>query len=449
MKVKGLDRKLFIVTVCCLSLLLAFTLGFYSAESRNALYYGIKGFLSDARQGVEEAPNLVKPIHYLQPSRFPGSGVTVNKSRTDDLVLLTGFFDDGNEIRLIRRNGEIVNRWPVSFSELFPEPHHMPSPPQSDWNIDMHGAILLPDGTVVFNFEYGGATRLDWCGRVLWTLDHPTHHHIEVAEHNSFWIPGRRYHEAGVFSEFPPFTPPFSEDLLLKVTNSGEIQQQVSVPGLFYANNLESLLTSNGETIHPRDKWDEELVHLNSIDELGPGLAGDFPGFEVGDVLLSLREFNMLLVANPLSKKIKWWRIGPWVRQHDAQFARGGKIIVFNNNAYRADFGGNVMGVTPVDAPLVSSILKYDVKDDSVETLYGQKPGEEFLTIERGKVQLGFQGNLLITEFGAGRVFEVDSESELIWEFINRYDNNLVAEITGARAYGAGYIGPSAMECAN
>ena len=447
MKTKELDRKLFIVTACCLSLLLAFALGFYSADSRNALYHVIKGFLFDARQGIEEAPNLVTPIHFLQPARIPGGGVTINKTKNDDLLLVAGFFDGGNEIRLIRRNGEVVNRWPVKFSQLIPATDHMLSPPQSDWNIDIHGAVARPDGSIVFNFEYGGTVRLDRCGGVLWALAHPTHHDIDVTERGSFWIPGRRYHRRGDLPEFPPFAPPFSEDLVLEVSDSGQILQQISVPGLFYANDLGALLTSSGESIHPRDKWDEELVHLNSVDELGSELAGDFPDFEAGDLLFSLREFNMLLVANPESKQIKWWRIGPWIRQHDAQFVPGGKIIVFNNNAYRADFAGNTMGVMPVDAPLVSSIQSYDFRDGSVKTLYGQRPGEGFLTIERGKVRPDDRGNLLITEFGAGRVFEVDSGGDMMWEFINRYDNIHVAELTGARHYARNFFTASSLVC--
>ena len=447
LKLPKVDRKLFIAVSFIVSLLLAFALGFYSVESRNPLYYGIKGFFSEARQGMKQAQNLLEPIHFLQPARFPGTGVTINKSDRNDLILVSGFFEDGNEIRLLERSGEIVNRWPVRFSALFPDPDHMLSPPQSDWNIDIHGVAALSDGSVVFNFEYGGTVKLDRCGEVTWTLDHPTHHSIAVAENGDFWIPGRRYHEVGSHVEFPPFSPPFSEDLLLRVSHSGEILQQLSVPGLFYANEFEALLTSNGESIHPRDRWDEELVHLNSIDVLDADLSVDFPGLMAGDLLLSLREFNMLLIANPDSREIRWWRIGPWVRQHDAQFAPGGKIIVFNNNAYRADYGSNQLGIMPVGAPLVSSIQAYDFADGSVETLYGQRPGQAFLTIERGKVKLGDRNDLLITEFGAGRILEVDSGGHTTWELINRYDNIHVAEVTEARRYARDFFAPSALTC--
>jgi len=46
----------------------------------------------------------------------------------------------------------------------------------------------------------------------------------------------------------------------------------------------------------------------------------------------------------------------------------------------------------------------------------------------------------LITESEGGRVFEVDPEGRIVWEFINRYDSDEVAEITEARIYPESYF---------
>ena len=48
-----------------------------------------------------------RPLWHLQPARYDGTGVTINHTRDDDRVLLAGFFERGNEIRLIRRDGSI------------------------------------------------------------------------------------------------------------------------------------------------------------------------------------------------------------------------------------------------------------------------------------------------------------------------------------------------------
>ena len=142
-----------------------------------------------------EAPVLTgrRPVHFLQPARYPGEGVTINETDDEKLVLLSGFFDGGNEIRLIRRDGSIGNRWPLQTTELIPHVFEKEGGPATDWNVDTHGALIMPDGSVVFNFEYYGLVRLDRCGAVEWTLDRPTHHSVERAEGGGFWVPGRFY----------------------------------------------------------------------------------------------------------------------------------------------------------------------------------------------------------------------------------------------------------------
>ncbi len=75
-----------------------------------------------------------KPEHFLQPARYNGDGVTVNEVPEDrkELIFLSGFFEDTNELRLIRRDGAIVVRWPVRFSEIFPDTSHLQHPPATE-----------------------------------------------------------------------------------------------------------------------------------------------------------------------------------------------------------------------------------------------------------------------------------------------------------------------------
>jgi hypothetical protein len=69
------------------------------------------------------------------------------------------------------------------------------------------------------------------------------------------------------------------------------------------------------------------------------------------------------------------------------------------------------------------------------------------LSVIRGKHELTARGGLLITEFEGGRVFETDPSGRTIWEYINRYDADEVAEITEARIYPADYFTVSDWSC--
>ena len=441
------------VTIVCV-LGLTFALGLYSGAKKTAVYKAVRNLKSIVERNVdivtEEAGTLtgMHPTHFLQPARYAGWGVTVNDVAEDDdnLVFLTGFFGEMNELRLIQRNGEVVARWPVRFSEIFPDTSHIRRPPETDWNVDIHGALALPDGSIVFNFENSGLVKLDRCGSVVWTLARTTHHSVERAEDGGFWVPGFRYYPKGTDSPFPPFTTPFREDTLLRISDDGRVVDEISVPKIFYDNELEALLTSTGHAFHSKFAWDKEIVHLNKIDELPREIADDFPLFEAGDLMLSIRGLNLLMVVDPDLRKVKWWRIGPWLRQHDPEFKKGGTITVFNNNIYMAVFESDLDKSLP-SLPRVSNIIEIDPVTDAYTRIYGGSTGNEFLSVIRGKHEITENGGLLITEFEGGRIVETDAEGRVIWEYINRYNEEEVAEMTEARIYPRSYFTVSNWSC--
>ena len=433
---------------------LSFAFGLYSGANQTVVYdvlAGLKAKIEDSLNITkEEAPTLAKihPKNFLQPARYQGHGVTVNKvvEPVENFVLLSGFFGDSNEIRLIRRDGSVIARWPAQFSAIFEDTSHLIVAPTTDWNVDIHGALARPDGSVVFNFEYYGLVKLDRCGDVVWTVPRETHHSVEVAEGGGYWVPARRRYGEGSRSPYPPFTPPFMEDTVVKISEQGEVVAEISVPKLFYDSGLETLLTATGKNFVARKHPDFEIVHLNKITELPSALAVHFPNFRAGDLALSLRQRNLIMVIDPNTRKIKWWKVGPWVRQHDPEFSPRGTIVVFNNNAYKIAYGDGPEISSPTMAP-VSNVIEIDPRSGRHRAIFGGKPGQEMLSVIRGKMDLTPKGGLLITEFEGGRVFETNSEGDVVWEYINRYSAAEVAEITEARIYPASYFTVSDWSC--
>jgi hypothetical protein len=261
-------------------------------------------------------------------------------------------------------------------------------------------------------------------------------------------VPGQRFHPKGTESPFPPFQTPFWEATVLKLSEDGKIILEFSVPKLFYDNGLEAILTATGDPFEHNRSWSLEIVHLNKIAELLSTIADSFPMFKAGDLALSLRDHNLILIFDPDTGVIKWRQTGPWLRQHDPEFRAGGKLILFNNNMYWAAFGeDNLDLVTPLSTPRVSNIMEYAFNSNQTKVIYGGTKGQELLSIVRGKVDLTPTGGLLITEFEAGRVIEVDADGQVIWEYINRYNRDEVAEITEARMYPASYFQVSDWTC--
>lgn len=423
-----------------------FGIGLYSGARQTTLFHAVNGVkvrIENAFATLSgEAPILAgtHPARHLQPSRYEGSGITVNTAASQsDLILLSGFFTDTNELRLIRRSGDVVARWPVRYSELFPNAGEFRDGvvPATDWNIDIHGALALPDGSVVFNFEYGGLVKLDRCGNAQWTVRRPTHHSVERSEGGGFLVLGRRFVKQNP-SPYPPFQVPFEEDTVLRISDRGEIISELSIPKAFYDSGLQALLTATGGRFTKGMTWDEEVFHVNKVAELPRSLASDFPLFAAGDLVLSIRDLNMLLVVDRNVEKIKWWRIGPWQRQHDPEFKRGGTIVLFNNNAHETVLEGGER--SPSSAPRVSNVMEVNPASGESRVLYGGTTGQELSSILRGKVDVTGDGGLVITEFEGGRVLETDARGDVVWQYLNRYSSEEVAELTEGRVYPAGYF---------
>lgn len=74
---------------------------------------------------------------------------------------------------------------------------------------------------------------------------------------------------------------------------------------------------------------DLDPFHSNDID---PYLGEDSDLFQRGDLVLSLRSLNLVVVVRPSTRKIVWYAYGLASRQHDPDFIGNDTIVVFDNN---------------------------------------------------------------------------------------------------------------------
>ena len=62
-------------------------------------------------------------------------------------------------------------------------------------------------------------------------------------------------------------------------------------------------------------------------------------------------------------------------------------------------------------------------------------------------VHSALTADILVTQQAAGRIFEVASDGEIVWEYVNRYDTKRVAHITQADRYPVGYFDVPSWRC--
>jgi hypothetical protein len=374
----------------------------------------------------------IEPTRHLGVSRHQVKGdIRHDKEKISaGVTLLEGMFDEEVGLRLIDLEGNTIHTWPVGFSEIFPNPeiiHTQWGLPTNDWAVSIQGASLDSNGDVVFNVSELALVRMNACGGVEWKLPVNTHHSISIAADGSIWtLGGRTYHQP--IPDFPGLQPPFRDDLILKIAPDGEILRQWSVLKILYDNDLVGALFPVGfETF--RQEPMTNFLHTNDVETLSANDAPAFPLFEAGDALVSIRNLNLLVVFDPDTSVVKWTQTGPWLRQHDPDFLPDGRILVFDNR--NDDAGGRLFGG--------SRLLAVDPISRDVETLYEGTESEPFFTAWGGKADLLGNGNFLTTETQFGRVFEVTPGGEIVWSFINRYDDDRTVYVNGATRYPESY----------
>lgn len=395
-----------------------FIVGLYSAHHKNGLYDLVYGTYEEIRLVYRELPNLLKqrPIHFLRFARYEGEGLTVNTfgSETDQYIMISGFFKDHNGIRLMERDGRVVNEWQMSIFDTLGDPSFCRNPSATEWNAIPHGTIFEPDGDAIFSFESCGMVKLDRCGNVHWAkTDLLTHHSPNFTRDGNIVIAGGEFvpEENGTVQW--PYDDDYWEDFIFIFDPDGNLLKSKRLTELFIENGYQSLLTATGNF----RTWINGEFHLNEIEELQPEMADAFPMFEAGDLLLSVRNRNLIMVVSEDLQTIKWHKIGPWIRQHDADWQPDGTITLFDNNTDESDDGRRSGG---------SHIYRVDPKTNETSIVYGGTPDTHFYSRERALHQMQPDGSVLITEAQGGRVFQVAADGTLLWEWVNRYDDQHV-----------------------
>ena len=384
-------------------------------------YYFIKSGFNAAKYWMDD--NLrhfagARPDENIRPARHQGSGATVHRPGQSQkgLTLITSMWQNTNGIDLIDLNGVLIHKWRVSLNTIFPETKRRPFP-LKDWDTLINGVLPYPNGDVIFIMAEGGLVKIDKRSNVLWKLDHPVHHSIHEDKEGNLWVPGTKNHSQAV-ERLPFFQPPFAEELLLKVSPDGKILREISILNIFIKSGLEALfLVSSGKTLI-RKIYD--ITHLNDIEILDETMAPQFPLFNEGDIMVSMNNLNLIVIIDSVTEKIKWWMTGPFNRQHDPDFLPNGRIAVFDNRSDLAE--GEKLGG--------SRILSIDPVSRKIDIIYQSGPKNKFYTEYMGRHQFLPNGNILITETLAGRIFEINSQGEIVWSYINRYDEDEVIMVT-------------------
>jgi len=166
-----------------------------------------------------------------------------------------------------------------------------------------------------------------------------------------------------------------------------------------------------------------DLMHANTLERLGQCAAGVW---EVGDMLLSFRNLNLLAIVRLRTRSVIWaWGPGYLSGQHQPSGLPDGDILLFDNGVDRGR----------------SRILRVSARARSITWEYTATPPTSLYSEVAGGCQLLSTGDILISDAQKGRLIIISPAGKVKWTHVvegpprvGRASVYRFAEVSGAAA---------------
>ena len=308
----------------------------------------------------------------------------------------------GPEATLMTMNGEVLHTWRHDFRSVWPDREV----PEDDLDTQFwRRAHLYENGDVLAIFDWLGMVKIDRDSNLIWAYPGDSHHDLFVADDGSIYILDQ---EALILPRINQDHAVLDNSIAV-LAPDGTVERRVSI--------LEAFESSPYAPILDRMPDRGDILHANTIEVLDGSLDERSPAFRAGNVLVSVRSLEAIVVVDLDLEQVVWALAGRWKAQHQSTVVPGGRMLVFNNEA--GDGGSEVVDLDPFT--------------QEVHWSYRGGPVTPFYSATCGSNQRLPNGNTLITETDNGRAFEVTPGGDIVWEFLNPHragdDDELIASL--------------------
>jgi len=305
------------------------------------------------------------------------------------------------EAILMNMDGEVVHRWAYPFEDVW-APGSEATQRDGYFEVDYwRRAHLFENGDLLAIYEGFGIVKLDRDSNLLWSFprndgsanesDPGAHHDVFVDADGLIHVLTR---QARVVPRINPGWP-ILEDFITVLTPAGEPVDSLSLLEAFEMSSFAPLL----QNAAPRG----DIFHTNTIEVLDGRHVERASIFRKGNVLISLRELDVIAIVDMERRVVVWAIAGMARRQHHPTMLDNGNMLLFDNlgNAGR------------------SRVIEFDPLTQELVWEYPGSAGTDLFSQTCGSNQRLPGGNTLITETDRGRALEVDAGGNVVWEFLN------------------------------
>ena len=315
--------------------------------------------------------------------------------------------NDGPGAILVDMNGRIAREWSIETTAT--------------------RARLLQNGNllVLVGGEKGGGQEYDWDGNLVWNCPMPRAHHDIFRKENGNTLmivtedTPREIREKASDERRREY---IHSDVIVEVDPDKNVVWEVHLCDLLDIDRQNPIPASQDWWAGPNNNTITDWTHTNTVQALPDNKwfdsttnAGD-ARFKPGNVLISMRQLDTILIIDYESKELVWECGGDYMGglsgQHDSHMIEKGlpgegNIIVYDN------------GSSPYkDLAHVGCSFIVEIDPVTQKTVWAYDDREFFHSNFTSSVQRLSNGNTLITEAWHGRIFEVTSKKETVWEYV-------------------------------
>lgn len=334
---------------------------------------------------------------------------------------------------IIDRDGQIAHAWKCD-RRLWDELEKVTRVPGISGPIGVASVELARNGDLLANFHglntfpfAVGMARFNASSELLWRKELLTHHSFTVNE-ASIVTPALEVLAAPVrVGETAAVIESESgrvyHDLVVTLDSDGNELNRISIKdALFESGWTGHLIRENAAKV-----VSEDPLHLNDVRVITNEAAVELPGIEPGDLLISLRNVNLVGILSPQSRRFKWISSGATVGQHSPRVYKKG-VLVLDNLGGNRSLGGTRLVHIDFHSGLPTTIFPRQNVDMP----------DLCRTANSGNLEISQdQRFALLTVSHEGAIWEIDLETgEVVWEFINvRNDGSGKRESIGVAKY--------------
>jgi hypothetical protein len=297
-----------------------------------------------------------------------------------------------------------------------------------EWNKDLDPGYpwefvrLCRNGDLLVSIQDRKLARLDWDSRIKWMKKLRCHHDVSEAPNGDIMVLQRSYG----FTTVHDLPTPARDDHVVVLSAAGEVKGDFSVGQLlrdaipvsralhiwrWQLTNVRTSIQLRIRNAFMFDKGFMDLLHTNTVTVVDRDYNDIL---REGNLIVCSPMIDLVAVIDPKQSRVVWqWGPGELEGPHNSRVIDNGHILIFDNGVRRR----------------YSRVVELDPTTNKIVWSYEDEQQDRFYSPVCGGAQRLPNGNTMITDTVGGRVFEVTSDGELVWEFYTPLpgDENLSA----------------------